>query len=230
MEHDRRGIIYLCISLYLYGNFVFQDIYVFHCDFVFQGNSHLSHFDQLKFLVLDEADRMVERGHFAELKDILHKINGQPLSDGCKRQKLVFSATLTLPKKKKRKGKKDGGQDTGIGTLIVCICVYVCVYVYVCVCTCVCVCGFVHIKQESTPYHRSDSYSGLCSFCLFVEELISLVGLADDASIVDLTSHQVTVNTLTEARINCTTEQKVVILYGNPYPVGRPVSATTLSL
>ena len=54
---------------------------------------------------------------------------------------------------------------------------------------------------------------------LFVEELISLVGLADDASIVDLTSRQVTVNTLTEARINCTTEQKVVIL-------GRPVGAT----
>ena len=46
---------------------------------------------------------------------------------------------------------------------------------------------------------------------LFVEELISLVGLADDASIVDLTSRQVTVNTLTEARITCTTEQKVVI-------------------
>ena len=59
----------------------------------------------------------------------------------------------------------------------------------------------------------------LCSFCLFVEELISLVGLADDASIVDLTSHQVTVNTLTEARINCTTEQKVVIFYGNPHPM-----------
>ena len=68
------------------------------------------------------------------------------------------------------------------------------------------------------------SYSGLC---LFVEELISLVGLADDASIVDLTSHQVTVNTLTEARINCTTEQKV-IFYGNPCPIGRPVS--TLSV
>ena len=94
-----------------------------------QGNPHLSCFDQLKFLVLDEADRMVERGHFAELKDILHKINGQPLSDGCKRQKFVFSATLTLPKKKKRKGKKDGGQDTGIGTLIVCVRVCVCVCV-----------------------------------------------------------------------------------------------------
>ena len=58
---------------------------------------------------------MVEQGHFAELKDILHKINGQPLCDGGRRQKLVFSATLTLPKKRKRKGKKGTGQDAGIG-------------------------------------------------------------------------------------------------------------------
>ena len=38
---------------------------------------------------------------------------------------------------------------------------------------------------------------------------MSLVGLADDATIVDLTSRQVTVHTLTEARINCTSEEKV---------------------
>ena len=48
-------------------------------------------------------------------------------------------------------------------------------------------------------------------FLLFVGELMSLVGLADDASVVDLTSRHVTVNTLTEARINCTTEQKVTM-------------------
>ena len=38
---------------------------------------------------------------------------------------------------------------------------------------------------------------------------MSLVGLADDATIIDLTSRQVTVHTLTEARINCTSEEKV---------------------
>jgi len=80
-----------------------------------QGNPHLSHFEQLKFLVLDEADRMVERGHFAELRDILHKINGQPLSDGGRRQKLVFSATLTLPKKRRKRGKKSSNQEQGLG-------------------------------------------------------------------------------------------------------------------
>ena len=53
--------------------------------------------------------------------------------------------------------------------------------------------------------------SSVIFLLLFVGELMSLVGLADDASVVDLTSRHVTVNTLTEARINCTTEQKVVM-------------------
>ena len=83
--------------------------------FSLQGNSHLTHFEQLKFLVLDEADRMVERGHFVELRDILHKVNGQPLSDGRRRQKLVFSATLTLPKKRRKRGKKIRHQEEGLG-------------------------------------------------------------------------------------------------------------------
>lgn len=45
-------------------------------------------------LVIDEADRMVERGHFAELESILemlHTVHFNP-----KRQMFVFSATLTL--------------------------------------------------------------------------------------------------------------------------------------
>ena len=118
MEHDRGGI-----NIFTYFTYI---SYIYN-DFVFQGNAHLSCFDQLKFLILDEADRMVERGHFAELKDILHKINGQPLCDDGRRQKLVFSATLTLPKKKKKKGKKPDGQTGGIGIqLFYCITGFVC--------------------------------------------------------------------------------------------------------
>jgi len=59
--------------------------------------------------VIDEADRMMERGHFQELRDLLERMD---LSKA-KRQTLVFSATLTLvhdaPKriayKKQQKGK-----------------------------------------------------------------------------------------------------------------------------
>lgn len=172
MEHDRRG---RGIFIFMY----FNDTQCIYYGFIFQGNPHLSCFDQLKFLVLDEADRMVERGHFTELKDILHRINGQPLCDGHRRQKLVFSATLTLPKKRRKKDRKSGrqeSQDAGIGAHIITVELQ-CIILFL---------------------------------LLFVGELMSLVGLADDASVVDLTSRHVTVNTLTETRINCTTEQKVV--------------------
>jgi len=34
----------------------------------------LDHLDQLDYLVLDEADRMIEMGHFRELDQILDKV------------------------------------------------------------------------------------------------------------------------------------------------------------
>ena len=44
--------------------------------------------DIVKYLVIDEADRMAQKGHFAELSSIVAAIG--------KAQKFVFSATLTL--------------------------------------------------------------------------------------------------------------------------------------
>lgn len=59
------------------------------------GNSHLSQIDNIRFLAIDETDRMLERGHFQELHHILERINLD--SDKRKlRQNFVFSATLTL--------------------------------------------------------------------------------------------------------------------------------------
>ncbi|XP_065342655.1 ATP-dependent RNA helicase DDX24 [Cloeon dipterum] len=76
-----------------------------------EGNPFLQQVDRLTCLVIDEADRMMERGHFQELGDLIERLE---LSK-CARQTLVFSATLTLvhepPKrlsvnKKKKKGPK----------------------------------------------------------------------------------------------------------------------------
>ncbi|KAG5880257.1 hypothetical protein JTB14_027322 [Gonioctena quinquepunctata] len=60
-----------------------------------QGNPHLSQIDNIRFLAIDETDRMLERGHFQELHDLLERIN---LEDSKRkmRQYFVFSATLTL--------------------------------------------------------------------------------------------------------------------------------------
>lgn len=45
-------------------------------------------------LVIDEADRMVERGHFAELENLLEMLNTVHFNPT--RQTFVFSATLTM--------------------------------------------------------------------------------------------------------------------------------------
>ncbi|KAB0805561.1 hypothetical protein PPYR_02531 [Photinus pyralis] len=81
-----------------------------------EGNSHLSNIENIRFLAIDETDRMLEKGHFKELHDLLERLNLD--ASKCKeRQNFVFSATLTLThelpkhlaikkKMKSMKGKK----------------------------------------------------------------------------------------------------------------------------
>lgn len=67
------------------------------------------------FLVIDETDRMVEKGHFEELTLLLDRLNADPLKKA-KRQNFIFSATLTLVHelpsyiKSKNVGKKTKAQ------------------------------------------------------------------------------------------------------------------------
>ncbi|KYM89644.1 ATP-dependent RNA helicase DDX24 [Atta colombica] len=60
-----------------------------------EGNSHLSQIDSIRYLAIDETDRMMERGHFQELHNLLEKMNANPAKMQ-KRQTFVFSATLTM--------------------------------------------------------------------------------------------------------------------------------------
>uniref|UniRef100_A0A8B9K3A1 ATP-dependent RNA helicase n=1 Tax=Astyanax mexicanus TaxID=7994 RepID=A0A8B9K3A1_ASTMX len=55
---------------------------------------HLRNLRQLRCLVIDEADRMVEKGHFAELEKLLEMLSTSQFNP--KRQTFVFSATLTM--------------------------------------------------------------------------------------------------------------------------------------
>ena len=65
----------------------------------------------IRFLIVDEADRMAESGRFEELSNILGRVYGSvPRSN---LQTLVFSATLTLPEGQRgrlRAGKGGGGK------------------------------------------------------------------------------------------------------------------------
>ncbi len=56
---------------------------------------------KIKFLVLDEADRLLQEGHFQEIEKILEFVNG-----GEDKQTLVFSATFQKQLQQKLKGKK----------------------------------------------------------------------------------------------------------------------------
>ena len=56
-----------------------------------QGQAFLQHLCGVKFLVIDEADRMAQKGHFEELDEIVTTV--------AKCQKFIFSATLTMTHK-----------------------------------------------------------------------------------------------------------------------------------
>ncbi|XP_072220854.1 ATP-dependent RNA helicase DDX24 [Leuresthes tenuis] len=78
-------------------------------DLIKEQHPHLLNLRQLKCLVIDEADRMVERGHFAELDSLLEMLNTTHFNPT--RQTFVFSATLTmahsLPTRVLQKKRKD---------------------------------------------------------------------------------------------------------------------------
>ncbi|KAM6968857.1 ATP-dependent RNA helicase DDX24 isoform 2-T2 [Tautogolabrus adspersus] len=78
-------------------------------DLIKERHPHLLNLRQLRCLVIDEADRMVERGHFAELESLLEMLNTVHFNP--KRQTFVFSATLTmahsLPTRLLQKKKKN---------------------------------------------------------------------------------------------------------------------------
>uniref|UniRef100_UPI00398E5BDC ATP-dependent RNA helicase DDX24 n=1 Tax=Pristiophorus japonicus TaxID=55135 RepID=UPI00398E5BDC len=59
-----------------------------------ERHPHLCHLKQLRCLVIDEADRMVEKGHFAELSQLLELLHDKEYHP--KRRIFVFSATLTM--------------------------------------------------------------------------------------------------------------------------------------
>lgn len=73
-----------------------------------QGNKHLIQVPDIRYLAIDETDRMVERGHFQELTQLLELINSNESAKKA-RQTFVFSATLsivhTVPKRLSMKTK-----------------------------------------------------------------------------------------------------------------------------
>ncbi|EUC27825.1 hypothetical protein COCCADRAFT_9685 [Bipolaris zeicola 26-R-13] len=84
------------------------------------GQGLLAKFKQIKFLVVDEADRLLSQGHFKEMDDILKVLepddevdeNAEPAeTPEVNRQTLVFSATFGKDLQRKLAGKAKFGGD-----------------------------------------------------------------------------------------------------------------------
>jgi ATP-dependent RNA helicase DDX24/MAK5 len=58
-----------------------------------EGNEYLNNMNKIRYLVIDEADRMIEKGHFGEMQKILTLVNSVEKFKN-KRQNYLFSATL----------------------------------------------------------------------------------------------------------------------------------------
>ena len=74
-------------------------------DLMQEGNPHLSDLSGVKYLAIDETDRMVEKGHFEELQKLLEKLNSSETKNA-NRQTFIMSATLSLVHKKPAHVKK----------------------------------------------------------------------------------------------------------------------------
>lgn len=148
------------------------------------GEKHLVELHSLSFFVLDEADRMIENGHFRELQSIIDmlpmasgSIGGQSQSsENCqtlsnmqikKRQTFVFSATIALSADFRKKLKR----------------------------------GSLKSKQSMAD--------GLNS----IEMLSERAGMRANAAIIDLTNASILVNKLEESFIECKEEDKDACLY-----------------
>ncbi|XP_039221805.1 ATP-dependent RNA helicase DDX24 isoform X1 [Crotalus tigris] len=123
---------------------------------------HLCNLWQLRCLVIDEADRMVERGHFLELSQLLEMLSDTQHNP--KRQIFVFSATLTLIHQAPTR---------------------------------------VLQKKNAIKIDRKTK----------LEMLMQKVGIKGKPKVIDLTRKEATVETLTETRIHCDTEEKDYYLY-----------------
>ncbi|XP_070787628.1 ATP-dependent RNA helicase DDX24 [Pituophis catenifer annectens] len=123
---------------------------------------HLSKLRQLRCLVIDEADRMVERGHYLELSQLLEMLSDSQYNP--KRQTFVFSATLTLIHQAPTR---------------------------------------VLQKKNAVKIDRKTK----------LEMLMQKVGIKGKPKVIDLTRKEATVETLTETRIHCDTEEKDYYLY-----------------
>ncbi|KAL6219465.1 hypothetical protein ACLB2K_007224 [Fragaria x ananassa] len=147
------------------------------------GEKHLVELHSLSFFVLDEADRMIESGHFHELQSIIDMLplkNSSSVHSGNtqdsvtmlniqrkKRQTFVLSATIALSADFRKKLKRSS------------------------------------LKPKQSTFDGVNS----------IEALSERAGMRDNVAIIDLTNTSILANKLEESFIECREEDKDAYLY-----------------
>lgn len=133
-----------------------------------QGEPHLNDMSNLKFLVIDEADRMVSTGRYKELDNVLDFLRKQRPGKNAF-QSLLFSATMTL---------MEGGRSSSL------------------------------IGQHLLVF-----FARLCTQeYLFADKLVQRIRFHRTPEFIDITTSSKVASLLSECKIECTEEDKVMFL------------------
>ncbi|XP_011620421.1 DEAD-box ATP-dependent RNA helicase 13 isoform X1 [Amborella trichopoda] len=161
------------------------------------GDVHLTELQLLSFFVLDEADRMIENGHFHELQSIIDMLplvgdqsGGEPAPSPSSGDNKLHSIKkndncLTVAKMQKKK------RQTFVFSATIALS------------------ANFRKKLKRGANLRSASNDGLSSF----ENLSQRAGMRADAAIIDLTTSSIVAYKLEESVIECREEDKDSYLY-----------------
>jgi ATP-dependent RNA helicase DDX24/MAK5 len=175
-------------------------------DLTRRGLTHLTELDKLQFLVIDEADRMIAEGHFAELRGIIDYIKQKRkiyMEEGKKIpniQNFVSSATLTLsdkwreyeetgqvPAEEQKKEKKKKKSKLNL-------------------------CDMYQLKEGEDREEAQQQEEEEKTPTGTVDTLLHMMEFSNYA-IIDLTTEKQLAGTLEECQIQCVNEDKLLYLY-----------------
>ncbi|WOL05765.1 hypothetical protein Cni_G14496 [Canna indica] len=148
------------------------------------GEEHLVELQSLSFFVLDEADRMIESGHFHELQSIIDML---PMTNGSSQQSVKASAMCkTLPNLQLKK------RQTFVFSATISLSD-----------------NFRRKLKRGLSSSKSSTSDGLSS----IETLSEKAGIRPDVAIVDLTNAAIMAHKLEESFLECREEDKEAYLY-----------------
>ncbi|RWR81210.1 DEAD-box ATP-dependent RNA helicase 13 isoform X1 [Cinnamomum micranthum f. kanehirae] len=148
------------------------------------GGEHLAELHSLSFFVLDEADRMIENGHFHELQSIIDMLPTIPGTVGGRSQVSLNCETISSLQWKKR--------QTFVFSATIALSA-----------------GFRKKLKRGSYKPKKSVNDGMSS----IETLSERAGMRADAAVVDLTNASIMAHKLEESFIECSEEDKEAYLY-----------------